>query len=133
MVQALNDFNQMQVKMKEMEEIITSLDETSGQIKDKCLQFKEVFQYNRPCLDFWLDSDIIQSMDITIRHLRFFYYIFHIKPHLFSKKYYKAISGQIFMKFLLILFVYPIVIFVCMVFVFWWSKHKCWFFRFYFG
>lgn len=59
MVQALNDFNQMQVKRKEMEEIITSLDETSDQIKDKCLQFEEVFQYNRPSSDFRLDSKII--------------------------------------------------------------------------
>jgi len=29
-------------------------------------------------------------------------------------------------------YVYLIVIFVCMVFVFWWFKHKCSFFRFYF-
>ena len=29
-----------------------------------------------------------------------FYYIFHIKPHFFKKKYFKAISGQIFMKFI---------------------------------
>ena len=67
-----------------------------------------------------------------------FYYIFHIKPHFF-KKYFKAISGQIFMKFIsrhaeffeFYLF-FLIVKFVCMVFVFWWFKHKCWFFRFYF-
>jgi hypothetical protein len=26
----------------------------------------------------------IQYMDISIRHLRFFYSIFHIKPHLFK-------------------------------------------------
>jgi hypothetical protein len=35
-------------------------------------------------------------------------------------------------RILWILFVYLIVIFVCMVFVFWWFKRKCWFFRFYF-
>ena len=35
-------------------------------------------------------------------------------------------------RILWILFVYLMVIFVCMVFVFLWFKHKCWFFRFYF-
>ena len=34
-------------------------------------------------------------VDISIR-----YYIFHIKPHYFKKKYFKAISGQIFMTFI---------------------------------
>ena len=68
MVQALNDFKQMQVKMKEMEEIITSLDETSGQIKDKCLQFKQVFQYNKPCSDFRLDSKIIYSSRFSLSY-----------------------------------------------------------------
>jgi hypothetical protein len=33
-------------------------------------------------------------------------------------------------RILLTLFVYLKVIFVCMDFVFWWFKHKCWFFRF---
>jgi hypothetical protein len=35
-------------------------------------------------------------------------------------------------RILWILFVYLIVIFICMVFVFWWFKHKCRFFRFYY-
>jgi hypothetical protein len=41
----------------------------------------------------------VQSMDINIRHLRFFT-IYFIQNPIFSKKYFKAISGQIFMKFI---------------------------------
>ena len=45
----------------------------------------------------WLNE--LQSMAISIRHLRFFT-IYFIENHIFSKKYYKAISGQIFMTFI---------------------------------
>ena len=41
----------------------------------------------------------VQSMDINIRHLRFVT-IYFIQNPIFSKKYFKAISGQIFMKFI---------------------------------
>ena len=38
----------------------------------------------------------LQYMDISIRHLRLFT-IYFISNHIFFKKYFKAISGQIFM------------------------------------
>jgi hypothetical protein len=41
-----------------------------------------------------------QYMDISIRHLRFFLLYISYKTTFFSKKYFKAISGQIFMKFI---------------------------------
>jgi hypothetical protein len=45
----------------------------------------------------WLNE--LQSMAISIRHLRFFT-IYFIENHIFSKRYFKAISEQIFMKFI---------------------------------
>jgi hypothetical protein len=59
-----------------------------------------------------------------------FLILFHIKPHCFKKivwSYLWADFYEIYYKtcrILWILFAYLIVIYVCMVFVFWWFKHK---------